>query len=183
MRYHRRLVATSELGSDGRLTATQRSESRSFPVTIINLLRKGSIDRDRSEAKLYSAFCDLITALHSECGMRIINLGLDWHELVASQGDLAPVVAILWGAAEQHYKGFGFSMGSFTDGEAGDGAGAPWGGSGMRALTSRMQQGIFRINCADSLDRTNVASYFSSLQVCTEAGLPKVARSGSTPDK
>jgi hypothetical protein len=164
MRYHRRLVPPSDLDPDGRLTPSQRTESHRFPVTIVNLLRKGSIDRDRSEAKLYSAFCDLITALQRECGMHIINLGLDWHELVATQGDLAPVVAILWGAAEPHYKDFGFSMGSFVEGGP-EKEGAAWGDSGMFAVMTRMQQGVFRINCADSLDRTNVASYFSSLQV------------------
>lgn len=29
-------------------------------------------------------------------------------------------------------------------------------------------QGVFRFNCADSLDRTNVASYYSAFQVLLE---------------
>ena len=40
--------------ADGVLTAEQRAASRGFPVAIVNLLRKGSIDRDRSEVLYYS---------------------------------------------------------------------------------------------------------------------------------
>lgn len=31
------------------------------------------------------------------------------------------------------------------------------------------QQGVLRFNCADSLDRTNAASYFAGIQVLTAA--------------
>jgi hypothetical protein len=66
MRYHRRLVPPSDLGPVGRLLPPQRTESYCFPVTIINLLRKGSADLGCSKEKLYPAFRDLIIALQRE---------------------------------------------------------------------------------------------------------------------
>ena len=53
-----------------------------------------------------------MTALAKECHMEIINLGLDWHDLSATHNDLAPVVQILWAAAEEYYRSFGFTMGA-----------------------------------------------------------------------
>ena len=94
MRFQNHFMHASERDPSGHLTPEQRTSSREFPIAVVNLLRKGSIDRDRSEARLYSAFCDLMTALSRECGMNIINIGLDWHELSATHGGLAPVVQL-----------------------------------------------------------------------------------------
>eukprot|EP00892_Ulva_mutabilis_P001530 jgi/Ulvmu1/11378/UM075_0040.1 len=151
------------------LTPSQRAASRKFPIAVVNLLRKGSLDRDRSEAKLYSAFCDLMHALQHECGMDIVNIGLDWHELASTHGGLAPVVQILWGATEQYAKRFGFTKGEFVEARAADAAADEtlW-GPGLVARRERRQAGVFRFNCADSLDRTNVASYYSAFQVLLE---------------
>ena len=38
-------------------------------------------------------------------------------------------------------------------------------GRGWQARWFRQQRGIMRYNCADSLDRTNVASFFGAVQV------------------
>lgn len=151
------------------LTPAQRAASRKFPIAVVNLLRKGSLDRDRSEAKLYSAFCDLMAALQRECGMDIVNIGLDWHELASTHGGLAPVVQILWGATEQYVKRFGFTKGVFVEAGAADAAAdeTMWGDT-LAARREQRQQGVFRFNCADSLDRTNVASYYSAFQVLLE---------------
>lgn len=135
----------------------------------MNLLRKGSMDRDRSEAKLYSAFCDLMAALQRECGMDIVNIGLDWHELASTHGGLAPVVQILWGSTERYLRQFGFTQGRFVVAAAADAAAdETLYGHGLVARRQRRQQGVFRFNCADSLDRTNVASYYSAFQVLLE---------------
>ncbi len=40
-------------------------------------------------------------------------------------------------------------------------------GMGWRARWFRQQRGITRYNCADSLDRTNVGSFFGAIQVRT----------------
>ena len=171
MRYAQMSLPHGEADPSGALTPAQRADSTAFPVAIVNLLRKGSIDRDRSEAKLYSAFCDLMTALSKECGMNIINIGLDWHDLSATHNELAPVVQILWGAAEEHYRSFGFTLGHFAERASIEGAcagdpGSSWGNT-LRAFKAQRQRGVFRFNCADSLDRTNVASYYSAFQVST----------------
>lgn len=151
------------------LTPAQRDASRKVPIAVVNLLRKGSMDRDRSEAKLYSAFCDLMAALQRECGMEIVNIGLDWHELASTHGGLAPVVQILWGATERYVRQFGFTKGAFVEAAAASAAAdeTMW-GPGLAARRERRQQGVFRFNCADSLDRTNVASYYSAFQVLLE---------------
>lgn len=40
-------------------------------------------------------------------------------------------------------------------------------GQGWRARWFKQQQGVTRYNCADSLDRTNVGSFFGAVQVGT----------------
>lgn len=163
------VAAEAGEGGSPSLTPEQRDASRRVPIAVVNLLRKGSMDRDRSEAKLYSAFCDLMAALQRECGMDIVNIGLDWHELASTHGGLAPVVQILWGATERYLRQFGFTKGRFVDAATADAAKdeTVW-GYGLAARRERRQQGVFRFNCADSLDRTNVASYYSAFQVLLE---------------
>jgi hypothetical protein len=114
MRYQNHFMHASERDASGHLTPEQRKSSLDFPIAVVNLLRKGTMDRDRSESKLYTAFCDLMAAFSRECNMNIINIGLDWHELSATHGGLAPVVQILWGATEKHMKSFGLSEGTFV---------------------------------------------------------------------
>ena len=141
MRFQNHFMHAAERHPSGHLTPAQRTSSLEFPVAVVNLLRKGSIDRDRSEARLYSAFCDLMTALSRGCGMNIINIGLDWHELSATHGGLAPVVQILWGATENNMKSFGFSEGVFEEAKAPDPANdeAPWGKNMLSRRTRRQQ--------------------------------------------
>ena len=60
-------------------------------------------------------------------------------------------------------------MGTLEPGEPGS-AGARSGAetrwpSGWRARWQAQQRGCVRFNCADSLDRTNAASYFCAVQV------------------
>ena len=47
---------------------------------------------------------------------------------------------------------------------AADVEGTPWAG-GATVHWRHQQQGMLRFNCADSLDRTNAASYFVAVQV------------------
>ena len=46
--------------------------------------------------------------------------------------------------------------------------GAPFAVAPSRKVTSTYQRGVLRYNCADSLDRTNLASYFAAVQVLAE---------------
>ena len=60
-------------------------------------------------------------------------------------------------------------MGALEPGEPGSagarsGAETRWPG-GWRARWQAQQRGCVRFNCADSLDRTNAASYFCAVQV------------------
>ena len=61
--------------------------------------------------------------------------------------------------------------GAGTGAEAGAGAGAASGELGLGGggkMTVKWQRGVLRYNCADSLDRTNLASYFAAIQVLAE---------------
>ena len=166
MRYHKLSLPSCERSSR-ELTPQQREDSLQYPIAVVNLLRKGSMDRDRSEARLYSAFCDLLTALHKQSGMSIANIGFDWHELASTHAGLQPVVQMLWAASENNFRSYGFTQGYLcsTGTEAAGMSDVEDFEGGMRAVFQHRQQGIFRFNCADSLDRTNVASFYSSLQV------------------
>lgn len=63
----------------------------------------------------------------------------------------------------------GVSVGTLEPGEPGSAGATPgadtrWPG-GWRARWQAQQRGCVRFNCADSLDRTNAASYFCAVQV------------------
>lgn len=62
------------------------------------------------QARLYSAFCDLITALEKQ-GLAIKNIGFDWHELAGLHGSLLPVVQMLWGASGPQFRQSAFNHG------------------------------------------------------------------------
>ncbi len=70
-------------------------------------------------------------------------------------------------------------MGTLETGAAGasddDGAETAWPG-GWRARWQAQQRGCLRFNCADSLDRTNAASYFCAVQARAAPCLPGRAR-------
>lgn len=73
---------------------------------------------------------------------------------------LRPVLRC-WKSAHTH---FGSGHCRWAGGNAGRILTAPW-GSGHCMLWSRQQMGVNRYNCADSLDRTNVATFFIAAQV------------------
>lgn len=54
-------------------------------------------------------------------------------------------------------------------------------GMGWQARWFRQQRGIVRYNCADSLDRTNVASFYGALQVRLRASCWDCAAGGCAP--
>jgi len=65
----------------------------------------------------------------------------------------------------------GVSVGTLEPGACssnGAGAGTAWPG-GWRVRWEAQQRGCVRFNCADSLDRTNAASYFCAVQARRDA--------------
>ena len=62
---------------------------------------------------------------------------------------------------------FGISSGTMAPGDAAGPSSTPWPG-GWAVQWSQQQSGVLRFNCADSLDRTNVASYFAATESLVE---------------
>lgn len=60
-----------------------RLDDRSLqvPLCFVSLLRKGTPDRDRSEAKLAAAYDNLMAKLNREFSLPVKYVALDWHEL------------------------------------------------------------------------------------------------------
>jgi hypothetical protein len=223
-----------------------RDPSLSVPIAIFSLLRKGTPDRDRSEARLAEAFDHLASQLRREGGgngggacpsppppppppassaaprraallppsarLPLTYVALDWHQLDRELGTEALVEAF-WSQLAAVAPEHGFAQGTlhkvgpdarerFSAAAAGAAAGAaalataaagapppsssssssfssspspprlPPGalpaGEGWASLAARQQRGLCRYNCADSLDRTNVASFFAAVQVFAE---------------
>ncbi|KAF8060490.1 SAC9 [Scenedesmus sp. PABB004] len=174
--------------------------SLQVPVVFFSLLRKGTPDRDRSEAKLAEAFDFLAGQLRS--GPRrlpVSYVALDWHQLDKELGSEALVEAF-WSQLSALLPPQGFALGTLikvgpdhNDDDAvelasgGERAGGPSpaaaaaaaaleagargysaAGRGWAARWFRQQRGVARYNCADSLDRTNVGSFFGAVQVFVE---------------
>lgn len=63
----------------------------------VSLLRKGNIEKDRSETKLASAFDAMAGALRKEHRMPLTYIALDWHEMDKALGHEA-IVEGFWGS-------------------------------------------------------------------------------------
>eukprot|EP00775_Hariotina_reticulata_P004194 gene4194-4442_t len=173
--------------------------SLQVPVVFFSLLRKGTPDRDRSEAKLAEAFdfvsgicyegLQLAGQLRSLHKLPVSYVALDWHQMDKELGSEALVEAF-WtqlgallppqkvgpdhtdndglelsaAGVSSSNSGGTVSLDPAAAGERGfSGAGAGW-----LARWFKQQRGVTRYNCADSLDRTNVGSFFGAVQVFVE---------------
>ncbi|EFJ45105.1 hypothetical protein VOLCADRAFT_94600 [Volvox carteri f. nagariensis] len=211
-RYVRRLqeryTPNPQLDPDPPVAGADGEPSRHVPVTFVSLLRKGLPDRDRSEAKLASAFDFVVAQLRKEHGMNLTYIALDWHEMDKQLGHMG-IVEAFWNTVKDILPAHGFALGTLekvgpdhtevcpdegtTDmpvrGNNGTGIVGPRvsaAGVGWRAHWIRQQRGVTRYNCADSLDRTNVGSFFGAVQVlieqCRELDIA-IARTRPTSDQ
>lgn len=69
----------------------QRTHALQVPVVFFSLLRKGTPDRDRSEAKLAEAFDFLAGQLRSLHKLPVSYVALDWHQMDKELGSEALV--------------------------------------------------------------------------------------------
>ena len=122
-------------------------------------------------------------------------LNFDWHGVIKELGEVGAVDG-LWASLGPILEGVGLTSGKLTSGKlkaplskggsgSGSGSGSGGGGGGGArsgacaaaaarwpgfdavSLSSR-QRGLLRYNCADSLDRTNAASYFGGVLLLVE---------------
>ncbi|KAK8964395.1 putative phosphoinositide phosphatase SAC9 [Platanthera guangdongensis] len=164
------------------LTAVREKKTPLVPIICVNLLRNGE---GKSETILVEHFKESIKYIKSTSKLpytwiQLINY--DWHAMVKSKGEpqtieglwkhlKAPTSSIgfcegNYYHSKQHIKGCAGFVVSSSDFEGG-------------FCLNSLQNGVIRFNCADSLDRTNAASFFGSLQVFVE----QCKRSGFSLDR
>lgn len=150
--------------------ANQR-KSALVPIVCVNLLRNAP---GKSESLLVQHFADSLDYINSTGKLpctRVHLINYDWHASVKLKGEQRTIEG-LWYLLKGHTISIGFSEGDYLPSRQRiqhckgeiicnndfDGA---------FCLRSH-QNGVVRFNCADSLDRTNAASYFGALQVFVE---------------
>lgn len=142
-----------------------------IPIVCINLLRYGE---GKSESVLVQHFEESLNYIRSTGKLpytRIHLINYDWHSSVKLKGEQQTIEG-LWKLLKASTMAIGISEGDYLlsrqrlkecRGEIiyNDDF------SGAFCLRAH-QNGVIRFNCADSLDRTNAASYFGALQCFVE---------------
>jgi hypothetical protein len=149
----------------------RQKKPRMVPIVCINLLRYGE---GKTETVLVDHFKGSIQYLNSTGKLRntwIQLVNYDWHASVKSKGQQQTVEG-LWKHLKAPTMAIGFSEGNYYDTkqhlrECKGSIICNNDFSGGFCMDS-VQNGVIRFNCADSLDRTNAASYFGALQIFVE---------------
>ncbi|XP_076900797.1 putative phosphoinositide phosphatase SAC9 isoform X2 [Bidens hawaiensis] len=150
---------------------TRKNKTGLVPIVCVNLLRIGE---GKSENILVQHFEESLNHIRSTGQLpdtRIHLIHYDWHTSVRLKGEQQTIEG-LWYHLKAPTISIGISEGDYQhsrmhmddcEGEKiyNDDI------SGFFCLRA-LQNGVIRYNCADSLDRTNAASYFGALQVFTE---------------
>ncbi|XP_010244500.1 PREDICTED: probable phosphoinositide phosphatase SAC9 [Nelumbo nucifera] len=148
-----------------------QNKSPLVPILCVNLLRNGE---GKSESILVQHFEESMNHIRSSGKLLHTRLNLinyDWHASVKLKGEQQTIEG-LWKLLKQPTISVGISEGDYllSRQQLNDCQGELVYNEdfeGVFCLRSR-QSGVIRFNCADSLDRTNAASYFGSLQVFVE---------------
>jgi len=143
------------------------AKSESFPIVFVSLLRKGLPDKNRTETNLAAAFDKALSMMRKMHQLNVAYYALDWHEMDKQLGTQGLIEA-LWHTMRGMLESHGIASGYFSrqPSEKG-GPRTDWCGKHTMCWQSQ-QQGLARYNCADSLDRTNIASFFICVQVFVE---------------
>ncbi|XP_031497085.1 probable phosphoinositide phosphatase SAC9 isoform X2 [Nymphaea colorata] len=170
LQYYQRL--SQRYGSKNLDTAVNISQKKTIvPIVCVNLLRSGE---GKPESILVQHFEESLNHIRSTGKLpytRIHLINYDWHASVKYKGEQQTIEG-LWKllkgptAAVGLYEGMYVS--SLRQGEGYQGAVIRCEDSPGAFSLSSFQNGVIRYNCADSLDRTNAASYFGALQVLVE---------------
>ncbi|KAK8703510.1 hypothetical protein V6N13_047167 [Hibiscus sabdariffa] len=148
-----------------------QNEKAFVPIVCVNLLRSGE---GKSERILVHHFEESLNHIRSTGKLpyaRIQLVNYDWHARIKLQGELQTIEE-MWKLLKAPTLAIGISEGDYLP-------------SRMRLKDCRgeiiynddfeggfclrsHQNGVLRFNCADSLDRTNAASYFGAVQVFVE---------------
>ncbi|KAG1680617.1 hypothetical protein FOA52_015066 [Chlamydomonas sp. UWO 241] len=158
--------------------SSSRGAAINVPVVFVSLLRQGvaGMEKDGSEAMLGAVFEGMLCALRKEHKLPLGYVALDWHELDRRLGHEGSARAF-WREVSDMLPSHGFTAGAVALAQA---SSTSTNAVGVGSHTVwREQRGLMRYNCADSLDRTNVSSFFGAVQVlveqCRELGLSIVS--------
>ena len=114
-------------------------------VQVVDLLRRGDSDGEAEVSVRYEA---AVAALQMP---RVRYCHLDWHGAM-DEGGVEPTVEQLWAVVP------------FAGAPASTGVMARDAQGRLRTTADAVQARVLRFNCADSLDRTNLAAFFEALR-------------------
>ncbi|XP_021912053.1 probable phosphoinositide phosphatase SAC9 [Carica papaya] len=151
--------------------AENQKKKTFVPIVCINLLRNGE---GKSESILVQHFEESLNYIRSTRKLqntRVHLINYDWHASTKLKGEQQTIEG-LWRLLKAPTLAIGISEGDYLPSRQRlkDCKGEVIYNDhieGAFCLRSH-QNGVIRFNCADSLDRTNAASYFGSLQVFVE---------------
>ncbi|CAM0881228.1 unnamed protein product [Alopecurus aequalis] len=151
------------------VSATRQKKPGMVPIVCVNLLRYGE---GKPETILVEHFKESLKYLKStgKLGNTWIQLvNYDWHATVKSKGQQQTVEG-LWRHLKAPTMAIGFSEGNYygVKQQLKECKGSIICNDDGGFCMDSVQNGVVRFNCADSLDRTNAASYFGALQVFVE---------------
>jgi hypothetical protein len=124
------------------------------PRTIINCVNLLRCAMGKPELLLSEHFHEAVRNVRKEIGLPVQVLNFDWHANNKALGH-EKMVEGFWASVFPWLHEMGFSVGETKHQE----------GSVSSSSVSQWQRGLLRYNCADSLDRTNLASYFVAVQI------------------
>ncbi|KAL8232512.1 hypothetical protein R6Q57_002290 [Mikania cordata] len=151
------------------IVGTNQKKSPLVPIVCINLLRNGE---GKSESVLVQHFKESMNHITEKLpNTRVHLINYDWHAITKLKGEQKTIEG-LWLLLKAPTISTGISEGDYLPSRQSikDCQGEViYNDDLVGAFCLRLHQnGVIRFNCADSLDRTNAASYFGAIQVFTE---------------
>ncbi|XP_050236082.1 probable phosphoinositide phosphatase SAC9 isoform X2 [Mercurialis annua] len=169
--YYQRLSKRYDARSFDATYGENQKRKAFVPIVCINLLRNAE---GKSESLLVQHFEESINYVRSTGKLpytRVHLINYDWHASVKLKGEQQTIEG-LWRLLKAPTMAIAISEGDYLPSQhrLNDCRGQIIYNddlAGAFCLRSH-QNGVIRFNCADSLDRTNAASYFGALQVFVE---------------
>ncbi|KAI7745943.1 hypothetical protein M8C21_019347, partial [Ambrosia artemisiifolia] len=169
-RYYQRLTKRYDTRNLGAVGANQ-NKSGLVPIVCVNLLRSGE---GKSESVLVEHFEESLNHIRSTGQLpntRFHLIHYDWHTSIRLKGEQQTIEG-LWYHLKAPTISIGISEGDYQHSriQLEDCEGEKIYNDDITGFFCLrvLQNGVIRYNCADSLDRTNAASYFGAIQVFTE---------------
>lgn len=169
--YYQRLSKRYDSRNLDATVGSDQKKNAFVPIVCINLLRNGE---GKSESILVQHFEESLNYIRSTGKLpytRIHLINYDWHASIKFKGEQQTIEG-LWKLLKAPTVSIGISEGDYLPSRQRikDCRGEIVYNDdfeGAFCLRSH-QNGVLRFNCADSLDRTNAASFFGALQVFAE---------------